>query len=47
MLLHTGRSGLCSSDLCLFNMDLGRGPFPIGENVGQGAFLAHLHQSEH
>ena len=28
MLLHTGRSGLRPSDLCLFNTDLYRGPFP-------------------
>ena len=28
MLLHTGRSGLRPSDLCLFNTNLYRGPFP-------------------
>nr|WP_311521279.1 hypothetical protein [uncultured Porphyromonas sp.] len=28
MLLHTGRSGLRPSDLCLFKRDLCRGPFP-------------------
>ena len=29
MLLHTGRSGLRPSDLCLFNTDLYRGPYAI------------------
>ena len=29
MLLHTGRSGLCPSDLCLFKRDLCRGPYSI------------------
>ena len=40
MLLHTGRSGLRPSDLCLFNTDLYRGPFPNNTpmNVTQ-AFL--------
>ena len=28
MLSHTGRSRLRPSDLCLFNTDLYRGPFP-------------------
>ncbi|WP_288202878.1 hypothetical protein, partial [uncultured Porphyromonas sp.] len=27
MLVYTGLSGLCPSDLCLFSTDLGRGPY--------------------
>ena len=40
MLLHTGRSGLRPSDLCLFNTDLYRGPFP--NNTPMNATQAFL-----
>ena len=36
MLLHTGRSGLRPSELCLFNTDLYRGPMDPSHRVRGG-----------